>query len=486
MLKSGLRMLTAVIIFAVSFAIAVSAAFAAGPQDIRWNEPVSWAERLDAESYILPAGWDKATEGVDEFAFYNAGGLAHDIATYINMKMFEQLTGIHVRAITVPERIEYAKTLSILVAGKSEVPLLLCPDPVKHLSSYAVGGWLTPLDFFYPPEVLGLYSRALKDMYYIRGHWWAAPETCIGQLTFYRPSWLQNAGVDVPSTWTDLYEAAQKCRTWGKQSLGQDFYGAAFGGTEDLFLQCFYPTVRAQGGEIWKDGKFHFLDPKVVKAFKYWVDLIREDIASQECLNYTYLELGRAFGMGKAAFGIQLTTAYAMKLKTEFPEVGSDYGVLPPLKWSKEYPDEYRAGWVSGNAGIINKKAPPNKQAAALLFLDYLRSRQATRYEVVVEGNETFFVMQYADPDITKKVDWAFADRCADELDIPHPARIESIPAVEAKKALMQYGTAAAMPPGFPEILTEIVAQLGKASLGKVSVEEACKSLQQLGDDLVK
>lgn len=453
---------------------------------IRWNEPRPWVERLGAETYILPEGWDKATEGVDELVFYNGGGLAHDIATYMNMKIFEQLTGIRVRAIAVPERIEFAKTVSILVAGEGKVPLLLCPDPVDHLSSYAVPGWLTHVDILYPPEVQRLYSRALKDLYYIRGHWWGSPEICIGMLQYYRPSWLQNAGVDVPSTWTELYEAAQKCRTWAKQSLGSDYYGMAFGGMEDLFTEAIYSTSRSQGAEIWKDGKFHFLDPKVIRAFEYWVDMIREDIASEECLNYTYYEVGRAFGMGKAAFTGPLMSSYVMKFKTEFPEITEDYVALGPLKWSNEYSDEYRAGWASGSGGMINKQSPSNQQAAAMLYLDFLRSKQATRNELVVEGNETFYVTQYEDPYITEKVDWALADRCADELGIPHPAKVQDIPAAEAKKALMRYGGAVAMPPGFPEVLSEVVEQLGKASLGKVSVKEACESIQEVGDQLVE
>lgn len=484
--RSVARAILSALALSIVLVIACNAAAEKPLELIKWNEPKPWVERLSAEKYILPTGWQKAIEGVDELVFYNAGGLSHDIATYMNMKRFEQLTGLKVRAIAVPPKIEYAKTLSVLVARDGRVPLLLCPDATKHLSSYAVADWIVPIDFFYPPEVVKLYSRALKENLYIKGHWWAGAETCISYMMFYRPSWLRNAGVDVPRTYVDLYEAAEKCRTWAKQSLGPDYYGIAFGGLEDSLHSYLVCTVRSQGARVWKDGKFHFLDPRVKRAFEYWVNLVRENIASKDCLTFTYFEVGQAFGMGKAAFVPQTITSYVMKFKTEFPAISEDYDVIGPFKWSEESPEEYRSGIVGGNLGMINKASPLNHQAAALLYLDYLRSKEATRNELVVEGNETFYVAQYEDPNICQKVDWDLADRCAEELGLPHPSHVESLPAADAKKELLRYGVGTPMPPGYPELLTEIVSQFGKAALGQVSVEEACEALQELGDQLVE
>ncbi|MFQ6078853.1 MAG: hypothetical protein ACE5NJ_06935 [Thermodesulfobacteriota bacterium] len=41
-------------------------------QYINWNRPKPMTERLLADEYILPEGWQKATEGVKELVFSTA------------------------------------------------------------------------------------------------------------------------------------------------------------------------------------------------------------------------------------------------------------------------------------------------------------------------------------------------------------------------------------------------------------------------------
>ncbi|NIO11149.1 MAG: hypothetical protein GTO40_25305, partial [Deltaproteobacteria bacterium] len=44
---------------------------------IKWDKPKPMAERLLADEYILPKGWEKATKGVKKLVFFNSGGLKH-------------------------------------------------------------------------------------------------------------------------------------------------------------------------------------------------------------------------------------------------------------------------------------------------------------------------------------------------------------------------------------------------------------------------
>lgn len=446
---------------------------------IEWNKPVSMVERLSADTYILPEGWEKATKGVKELVFYNSGGLAHDIATAINMDLFEQMTGIRVKAIAVPAQIETVKTLATFLAKDGSIPLPLIGGPDRDMSTFAREEWITPIDFLYPPEVENLYSKAIKDNLYTKGHWWGSLETWLGiGLIFYRPSWLKNAGVDVPATWKDLYVAAKKCRTWGREELGPSYYGMVFAGLIENFMQPFQSQIYSQDGQIYKNGKPQFLSPEVKNAFEYWVRMIKEDIASEEVLNYSYFERGRAFGMGKAAFVAGSFTSYLMKYQTEFPEIIGDWDVTPPPKWSAEYPGEYGSGVATGNTGVVNRYADDNYQAVAMLYLDFLRSKQATRNELVVEANETAFLAQYEDPNIAQKIDWDLADRVAEKIGIPHPPHVEKLPFANVRKILSEHSRTEQFPPGFPQVMDAIEEQFAKAVLGKVSVEEALKAIQ--------
>jgi ABC-type glycerol-3-phosphate transport system substrate-binding protein len=453
---------------------------------INWNGPKLMVERLTSDEYILPDGWQEATKGVKEFAFYNSGGLSGDIATAMNINLFEKKTGIKVKAIEVPAAIEHVKTLSTLLAKDGSIPLLLIGGPDRELTTFAREEWLTPLDFLYPEDVQNIYSPAIKSMLNVDGRWFAGFENALGiGIVYYRPSWLKNAGVDVPNNWQDINIAAEKCRTWAKQSLGDSFYGMVFAGIPENFMQSFQGTVYSQGSSIYDGNIPQFTSEAVSNSFKYWADMIKNDIASKEVLQYDWNDRGRVFGMGKAAFGSGIFTSYLMKYQTEYPDIVDDWDVINPPRWSADLPDEYQKGVLTGNSGAINRFAPDNHQAAAILFLDFLRSKEATRNELIVEGNETFLVSQYEDPEIAKKVDWNLADQVAESLGIPRPPHVEELPFAEVRNVLMKYGYAEQFPPGFPQVLSEMTVQFGKAALGEISHEEAIKSLQSFAEQLV-
>ncbi len=455
-------------------------------ETINWNKPVSMVERISGDKYILPEGWEDAIKGVDELAYYNSGSLAGDIATAVNIKLFEEMTGLRIKPIPVSSELEHVKTLATLIAEDGSVPLLLVGSPVRELSTFAREEWITPIDFLYPQDVQDLFVPALKDLHYRNPHWWASQETALGiGVVFYRPSWLENCGLVVPDNWQDIYTAAQKCRTWAKQELGSQYYGMVFSGVVENWIDSFQGTLYSQGGRWYlDDGKPNMLSEEWRNAFAYWANYIIEDIASVEVLNYSFVERGTAFGMGQAAFGAGIMTSYATKYETEFPEVFGDWAMMSPPKWAPGDPEECRVGWINGNSGVINRYSPDNYQAAAMLFLDFLRSKEAQTNEIAVEGNEAYMAWLYDDPTLPSKVDWNLADSVAENLGIPHPPHIEEVPYVDIRKTLMLYGETEQMPPGFPQVSLEVKNRFAQAATGQITIDEAVQAIQDYAEQL--
>jgi len=453
---------------------------------INWNKPAPWPERLLADKYILPEGWEKAVKGVKQITFHNSGGLAYDIATFMNMVRFEQLTGIKVNAIPVAADLAYVKGLTTLVGKDTSVDAVLANDPAWSLSSFAAGNWLIPVDHMYPPEVLSLYSPGIKDYFTWGGHWWALPVTCIGHIEFYRPSWLVKAGVTVPQTWEEYFTAAEKCNTWAKQNLGKDYYGIVFvGGTIDL-MNDLRTITYSQGRKLFENGKYQFSSPEFKNSFGLLVKFVREDIAPKDVLTYAWGDAGKFFGMGKAAFLSAIQPSYITVFKSRFPEVADDFDVFAPPKWSADDPEEYRGrGVIGSNSMLINKYIDDNQKAAVMLFADFLRSKEAQRHELFVEGNESYLLPLWENIDEEiKKVDWDFADRAADQLKIPHVEHIKSLPVKEVREMNVRRAVFTVYPPGFQEIIRKVIEEFGKAVTGEVSVDEACKNIQKLADEL--
>ncbi|QPM66825.1 ABC transporter substrate-binding protein [Atribacter laminatus] len=454
-------------------------------ETINWNGPVSMAERISGDKYILPEGWENAIKGVDELVYYNSGGLAGDIATAMNIKLFEELTGLKVKAVPVPSELEHAKSLATLLAQDGSVPLLLVGSPVRELSTFAREEWLTPIDFLYPQDVQDLFTPALKDLHFRNGHWWASQETALGMgVVFYRPSWLEKSGIAVPDNWQDIYTAAKKCRTWAKQELGESYYGMVFSGILENWIDSFQGTLYSQGGSWYLGNEPNMLSEEWKNAFSYWANFILEDIASQEVLNYNFIDRGRVFGIGQAAFGAGIMTSYTMKYMTEFPEVFDDWAIMAPPKWAPGDPEEGRVGWLNGNSGVINKYAPDNHQAAAMLFLDFLRSKEAQTNELIVEGNEAYMLSLYDDPTLPSKVNWNLADSVAEEIGNPHPAHIEEIPYLNIRATLMKYGKTEQLLPGFPQLGTEVKSQFAQVVTGQTTIDDAIQAIQDYAEQL--
>jgi len=448
---------------------------------IKWDKPKPAGERLGGDRYVLPEGWKEATKGVKKIIFGNSGDMRYDIATQMNIMRFEQLTGIKVEPLELESAVAYAKTLSTLMARDGSIQLPLTERTALELRTYVGTGWLTPVDPIYSPSVLKAYGKPI-EVFYCEGHWWGGPVASSTALNFYRPSWLQNAGVDVPDTWQEFYQAAQKCRTWGEQNLGKDYYGAVFAGSFDL-IRAMQPAVYSQGGRVYKNGRYHFTSPEVKNAFGLFVDLVKQNIASKALLGYeTQVEAANVFGAGKAAFGLGFASGFATIFKTQFPDIREDFDVLIPFKWSKEYPEDCRTASFLYNGVVLNKFSEDHHKAAAMLFLDFLLSKEAMAMQVVVEGNESTRLDVYTDARICEKVDWELADQAADKLDIKHPKRVTSLVAERARTIAMKNSPYVVYPVGGQKVLEKLVEEFGKVVLGKKSKSEALESVQEFAE----
>ena len=448
---------------------------------INWNSPRGIVNRLTGDEYILPEGWEKATQGVKKISYYNSGGLAGDIATAINIEKFAEKTGIRLEAIGVSAD-AFDKVMAALISRDGSVPLLLANNPWIEMTALSAGNNLVPLDFLYPPEVQKMYNPNLKHLLYRNGHWMGSLEVSYfyGAI-YYRPSWLEKAGVKVPTTYQELYAAAKKVREWAKSNVAQDAYGLCFGASAIEIPPLLQQLTYAQGGRLYENGKYNLSSKEVKNTINYLVDAVTEDIASKEIMNYEQTEVAMVFGAGKAGFALSLMTSYSPKFDTDYPAVKGDWAVLPPLKWDSSTPDEYRGAVICGNAGIINKHSKPNEIAAAMLFLDYLRSREAVAYELIVEDNGTF-VPDFYDDSLAKLVDWKLVEKVAKQLGIGTPAKVDSISYKDIRTDIVTYGTNEAFTAQYPIIIREATNQINQAMMGRVNTDRAIKNIMDFVD----
>jgi len=442
---------------------------------IDWNSPIPWAERLAADEYVLPKGWEKATEGVTSITFGNSGALSYDIATKMNIIRFEELTGIKVNAIELPADLMIPKTLATVVAKNPNVHLVYA-GATDNLGTLAAGGWLEPINFFWPQAVQDLYGSSVQD-YRIDGHWWGSFITTVAYCVYYRPSWLERAGVDIPGSWAELYPAVKKIDAWAKQQYGNDYYGIVFPGDGLQLTKLLQDIVHSQGKRVFAEGKYDFDLPEFKNAFHYLLRFAKEGMVTSDFISYDYSEPPDLFGLGKAGFCVHAATAFCMTFSAQYPEIKDDWEMMPQFKWDNGSPDSYQTGDVGHNGLAVPTYIDNKHKAAGLLFMDYVRSREATRNELCVEGNESAFLANYQDKDVARKVDWELANEAARELGIANPPQVTELTKSKARGLVVKYGYSEPAYPGYENIMKKINEMFASAVSGELSEEEAVKGI---------
>ena len=457
-------------------------------EKINWNKPRSHSERLTADHYIFPEGWEEATQGVEKISFYNSGSIKWDIATKVNIERFTELTGIEVEAIPVSSNLEVTKSVSTLVSKDTSVEAPGLDMTGFELSSVAAPNWVDPVGVLYPPEVLELYQEEWQNILTWDGNFYAMPITYISHGDFYRPSFFENADVEIPDTYTEFLDAAKEVQNWLKKNKeGQDYSGTLIGAGGRTQLAGTFRTILYSNGEkMYANGEWRFDTKEAEEAFKWMVKAFREGVISSAALNYSLGGVADTFEAGKSASMISMQPSYLQYYKNQ-TDIGQDVA-LRGFKFDSEDPDSLiGANMVNANSITVNKYIDDNEKAAVMLLGDYLKSLQAQRNELIVEGNGS--PMEYLWNNLEeqiKLVDWDFVNKQAEKLGLSpyEPVTIEEFRANrKGQKELNLGATHTAYPPSATEITDKFQTEFQKAAKGNISAEEALENIDEFAKE---
>jgi ABC-type glycerol-3-phosphate transport system substrate-binding protein len=418
---------------------------------IKWNSPKPISERIKGDTYVLPDGWKEATAGVKKIKVSNFGALQHDPATVENAKRFGELTGIEVEVLPWAEPPIVAKTISIFAAKSSAVDVLCYDHPTTYMQMVA-GGWLHPIDAIWDdPEVWKLYAPPLQEgLKAPDGHIYGSIGQTKTMMLYYRPSVVPNP----PKTWKELQEIAKKVTK-------PDMWGYVFsaGGEMDII----YPLrdmIYSQGGRVVDKKRQRLVidSPEGKNAWKMLSDMVLVDkSAPTSVLEYSWMDVANLFGVGKAAMVMTHTVdANRFQNPENAPAIQGDWAVTSPPKWDDSMPDSNHASYFDVDGYMINTFINDKQKAAAMLFLDFMRSYEASYRELIDEGNEAAVLTVYDSPAAQK---------------VPVPA---------ARKAAMSNAVLETFPPAgraLTDIIMEYFAYVVNGDKEPMVALEECQTL---------
>ncbi len=193
--------------------------------------------------------------------------------------------GVTVERQAVPRNELITKVL--LAAQQKQMPDVLMIDN-PDLQEVAATGALAPLTD-YGVDLTGLYKNLLDAGSY-EDKVYGIARGINGMALWYNKDMLEAAGVQPPTTWAEVKDAAAKLTTG-------EVYGIAFSApaTEEGTWQ-FEPWFWAAGGDLNK------LDsPEGIQALQFWTDLVNEGYASKSVVQWSQGDANDQFLAGKAA-----------------------------------------------------------------------------------------------------------------------------------------------------------------------------------------
>ena len=242
-------------------------------------------------------------------------------------------------------------------------------------NEFAFRGAAADLSLFpgFEEVVKSFYPSSLVPFRY-NGGVYALPETMDFSCMIYRRDVLAELGVELPETWTDLYQKVLPRLYENNMSFSLPVDTSVSSNSPGA-LRGFTMLLLQMGGDYYHDsGASSALDtPEAYKAFKAWTDMYANYEIDAESNFFTRIRTGTM------PIGIGNFTTY-MQLMTSAPELYGRWSIAPvPGTRQADGTVKHTVGTTAATADII--LAQSEKQEAAWEFLKWWSSEETqTRY----------------------------------------------------------------------------------------------------------
>lgn len=294
---------------------------------------------------------------------------------------FEERTGIVVTTENLAEQPASEKLLADL-SSRSGTYDVFMTSPLSNWQ-YATAGWIEPLDAYLDDSDLTGTEYDVDDFapgVWAAGRWnlepmggigegplWAVPINYESYVLAYRPSVLEEHGVDVPQTYEELLAVAPLLN-----DPANNFYGVItrFDQFWDLPYLTFGTMLASYGGTmIDENGELGICSPESIAATEDFIQLL-STASAPGVGTYTWYESLQGFASGQYAFSVNEADLFAPVYQDpEQSAIADDIGYAPtPLGPTGE---RAAGAWIwqmSMNAASQNK-------VAAWLFLQWVTSK---------------------------------------------------------------------------------------------------------------
>lgn len=218
----------------------------------------------------------------------------------------------------------YAKAPAAVAAGAGPDMLFAIPDFAPILKD--LGALSSVQDFVEELDAEHDFVDSAVEAYSYDDGVWAVPLYNMTMNLWYRPSVLEAAGVEVPTTWDEWRAAAEALTSEGQ-------YGMGLPANKQLYTDQTVYSVMLNGGasEIYnEDGTLRFDSPETAAAYEFYDSMI--PFSPPDAPSWTWGEAEACFASRACAMILQFTVISTYETQAEGDAADLGVAAIPVAK----------------------------------------------------------------------------------------------------------------------------------------------------------
>ncbi|MGM9590066.1 MAG: ABC transporter substrate-binding protein [Faecousia sp.] len=171
---------------------------------------------------------------------------------------------------------------------------------IDGFADYQADGLLLPAEEWVSEETYAKFFPSFLAESIVDDVVWAVPDLASARALYYNADILEAAGVEVPTTWTELKAACEAIKAYDP-----DLYPWGVDMTTDEGQACFaYYAWNNGGGFTDAEGNWTLNSAENVEAVEFIVDMVKSGLTNTDPTTETRYDLQEMFAAGKVAMMI--------------------------------------------------------------------------------------------------------------------------------------------------------------------------------------
>lgn len=304
---------------------------------------------------------------------------------------------IEVGGATSEQQQQYLNT--VLAARDSTLDVVLI-DVIRP-AQWAAAEWAEPLDAYLGDErdaVMAQYLPAYREANIVDGRVIALPYFADSQFLYYRTDLLEKHGVEPPTTWDELRDAAVAIReAEGNENLaGFETAGAPIEGAVCTYLVPFWGA----GGELIRDGRLALDGEEAMKPFELWADLKQAGVLPPNIAEIPTDRIRQDFQAGNLLFAMNWGYVWNRVQFDDDSQVKGNVGVVPLPGFTADSAATCIGGWQLAVTAFSQHKD------AAVDLIRFLSSPEISKMQAILASHLPVFPDVYTDPEVLEANPW--------------------------------------------------------------------------------